>query len=254
MSRKFLATALITCLAGSSAQANDIIDFLRAINGIPDPGRRVHVPVQPVSPYSTVGYRGRGVVHPHDVYSPRHYQPVSPRYSRYSRPLTSRSGVSFHVSYGSDRGLSHGYPVGPVGPVAPAPPVVAPVAPIGPIGPIGPALPAPPRPGTFGHLPHELGQVVTCHVPLETHVRYEDLCDIAPGAIPTVIAVRDPHLGRFRSRGCIERMVYVQVMAPPCPLQRCRVSPCKTRIRLDYGKYEICITSRDGCVVVSYND
>lgn len=250
MSRKLLAIALITCVSGTStASANDIIDFLRAINGIPDPDRvaRVQHPVH-VSPYTQAGYRGRSVRNSRDLYSSR-YRVANSRYSRYSRPLTTRSGVSFHVSYGSNpvAPAPVGYPVAPVAPVGP-------IAPVAPAGPFGPQLPAPPVPGSFGHLPHELGQVVTCHVPLETHVQYEDLCDIAPGAVPTIIAVRDPHLGRFRSRGCIERMVYVQVMAPPCPLQRCRVSPCKTRIRLDYGKYEICITSRNGCVVVSYND
>lgn len=236
MSRKLLATALITCLTGTvnSASANDIIDFLRAINGVPDHDHRAHVPVRQVSPYAPVSHRVAR--HPaYDVYSGRDFRTTRSRYRSYNRPVTGRSGVSFHVSYGSGG--------------------VLPPAPVGyPVGPVAPALPAPPAPGSFGHLPHQLGQVVTCHVPLEPHVRYEDLCDIAPGAVPTIIAVRDPHLGRFRSRGCVEQLVYVQVMAPPCPVQRVRVSPCKTRIRLDYGKYEICITSRNDCVVVSYND
>lgn len=240
MTRKLFSTALILSVVFAVPQtssANDILDFLRAVNGSPARGghidsRRGHIDARQISRgrgsrYEPIDFR-RG--HDHDrrrgITSSRSFQPVS-----------RRSGVSFNVSFGN----------APVLAQAP-PPVVYPHRP----GPV--ILEAPPLPGSFGHLPHEIGHVVTCPVPIETHVEIRNACRVAPGAVPTVIAVRDPHLGRFRSRGCIEQLAYIEVLAPQCPLRRVRVSPCKTRIRLDYGKWEIDITSKNDCVVINYRD
>ena len=33
-----------------------------------------------------------------------------------------------------------------------------------------------------------------------------------------------------------------------------RVSPCKTKIRLDYGRYEVDIVSRGGVIEVDYDN
>lgn len=247
MTRKLFSTALIISVVSAVPQtssANDILDFLRAINGAPANHRHVdarrgqldprltHLDLgrndrgrssrfEPVSIHRGHGLdRGRGIT-------------TSPRF----QPVTRRSGVSFSVNFGN----------APVLAQAP-PPVIYPSVP----GHL--VLPPPPVPGSFGHLPHELGQVVTCPVPIETHVEIRNACRIAPGAIPTIIAVRDPHLGNFRSRGCVEQLAYVEVLAPQCPLRSMRVSPCKTRIRLDYGKYEIDITSKNDCVVINYRD
>ena len=247
MTRKLFSTALILSVVSAVPQtssANDILDFLRAINGTPahhghvdtrrgqlDP-RLAHADIhhdargrssrfEPVSIHRGHDHnRGRGIT-------------TSPRF----QPVNRRSGVSFNVSFGNPSMLAQAPPPA-IYPPAPAPFV----------------LPAPPVPGSFGHLPHELGQMITCPVPIETHVEIRNACRVAPGAIPAVIAVRDPHLGRFRSRGCVEQLAYVEILVPQCPLQRVRVSPCKTRIRLDYGKYEIDITSKNDCVVINYRD
>lgn len=112
----------------------------------------------------------------------------------------------------------------------------------------------PPAPSTFGALPHELGEVVTCDVPLAAHVRVRNADEIAPGAYPIVVAVRSPHLAPWGSPGCVESLAYVQVFAPPIPLRELSVSPCRTRIVLDYGKWEIRIRSRDGLIEVEYDD
>ena len=101
---------------------------------------------------------------------------------------------------------------------------------------------------------HQIGDIVTCPVVLEQHVVVKDCDEIAPDACPVVVAVRAPTLGRYRGRDCQERLVYVEVMVPPCPLQRLRVSPCKTKVRLDYGRYEVDITSRNGCVEIEYDN
>jgi hypothetical protein len=99
-----------------------------------------------------------------------------------------------------------------------------------------------------------LGDVVICPVRLETCVRIKDADEVAPWAVPVVVVVRDPHLSRFGSCDCIERLVYVEVLVPPCPIQRMRVSPCKTKIRLDYGRYEVDIVSRGGVIEVDYDN
>ncbi|MEQ9409703.1 MAG: hypothetical protein RIK87_18350 [Fuerstiella sp.] len=113
-------------------------------------------------------------------------------------------------------------------------------------------LPQPPVPGSFAHLPHQIGSFVTCPVPLETCVRVRDQHRIAPNAIPAVIAVRDPHLGRFGR--CVEQIAYVEVLVPPCPVQRVRLSPCKTKLRLDYGRYAIDIVSRNDVIDIDYDN
>jgi len=118
---------------------------------------------------------------------------------------------------------------------------------------VGP-LPQAPPPSMIDVLPHELGETVNCDVPLTTHVRVRDAHEIAPGAQPVVVAIRDPHLTVCGSPGCIERVAYIQVFAPPVPAQEITVSPCRTRIELDYGDWEIKIRSCDGVIEVEYDD
>lgn len=224
MTRTILTVAAAISLTfSSSASANDIVDFLRAVSG---PSYRGYD--RQVSRYTpTRGYDPRGHIHDagYDRYRSR------TRYTQTRRPIvTSRPGVNFSVSFGN---------------TAPQPrPVYVPQ----------PVLNVPPAPGSFGHLPHQIGEIVTCNVTLEPHVVIEDACEVAPNAVPVIIAVRNPHLGRYRSRGCVESLVYVEVLVPPCPPQRVRVSPCKTKVRLDYGRYEVDITSRNGCVEIDYDN
>ena len=103
-------------------------------------------------------------------------------------------------------------------------------------------------------LPHGLGEIVNSDVPLAPRVRIRDTHEIAPGALPIVVAIRDPNLAECGSPGCIERLVYIQVFAPPVPAQEITVSPCRTRIVLDYGDWEIKIRSRNGVIEVEYDD
>lgn len=229
MSRILISSALVlsvTVLTPQVSSANDIVDFLRAINGGSSHSR--HIDTRRVA-------RHRGHDHVYDVrdrYDRGRYRTTGQSF----QPVGRRNGVSFNVSFGNS----------PIPVQAPAP-VIYNHAP-------APVLPPPPVPGSFDHLPHELGYPVTCRVPLEPHVQFRNSCRIAPGAVPTIIAVRDPHLGRYRSRGCVESLVYVQIMAPQCPIRSVRVSPCRTRIRLDYGKYEVDIVSKNDCIVVTYRD
>ena len=100
-------------------------------------------------------------------------------------------------------------------------------------------------------LPHEIGEIVDCRVLLATSVRIEDECNIAPNAVPVVVAVRDPSMCVHET---LERLVYVQILVPRCPLRGLAISPCRTRVSLDFGQYQVDIKSKDGVIVVDYDN
>lgn len=224
----FTTTALLvlTSVFPKAVPANDIVDFLRAISGPPQYQR-----------YSE----------PRHDHHPQAIQPVSQRHASHARfpqqthgftnqpHLANRNSRGRSFSGRSDQYLTTG--IGQHGVHSGTP---------------NPGLPAPPVPSNLGYLPHEIGQIVTCSVPLETCVRVRDERRIAPCAVPVTVAIRNPHLGRFGS--CQEQLVYVQVFVPPCPVQRLKVSPCRTKIRMDYGKYAVNIVSRKGMVVIDYDN
>lgn len=99
--------------------------------------------------------------------------------------------------------------------------------------------------------PFQLGQFIDCQVPLATCVQVEDECNIALNAVPVVVAVRDPNMCVHET---IERLVYVQIFVPQCRLRDLQVSPCRTRVSLDYGRYEVDIKSGNGVIVVDYDN
>jgi len=119
---------------------------------------------------------------------------------------------------------------------------------------VNPMVPPAPNPLLIGGLPHQLGEIVTCNVPLASHVVVRNAHEIAPGAQPIVVAVRDPHLPAWGSHGCVEQLAYVQVFAPLCPLRNMTVSPCRTVVELDYGDWEITLRSCGGVIEVEYDD
>lgn len=256
MIRSLLCTSLVLALMPQTSQANDIVDFFKAISAARShstiqrqahPG--YHPDIHSVSRRNLDGRTrltstrrfGSDFEHGHDH---RRVDLNSYRRSGFQNSQPGRSGLAFHVNVGNSAPAPvyrpSGFPQSGIGHYdhghhLPVPP-----------------LPQSPLPGQFQHLPHELGQIVTCPVPVYSHVHVECACNIAPNAVRTLVAVRDPALGRFRS--CVERMVYVEVYAPPCPPRRVRVSPCRTKVRMDYGRYDITIESRDGCVTVTYDD
>lgn len=249
MLKRLLCTSFALILLPQATQANDIVDFFKAISG---PSPRVHTTHRHHEVERNVSRRaidrraqlaerrqfGASYAHPAPGVAPTSHRVYSPGSLRSSR--TGRSGLSFHVSIGNQspvvsRRPTARYDVPYPTPTLPAPP-----------------LPMAPLPGQFSHLPHQLGDIVTCSVPVYSHVHVKRACRVAPNAVPTLIAVRDPSLGRFRS--CVEQMVYVEVLAPPCPPRLVRVSPCRTRIKMDYGRYEVLIESRNGCVTVEYDN
>ena len=84
---------------------------------------------------------------------------------------------------------------------------------------------------------------------LYDHVRVKQTRNIAPCAVPKLVAIKDPCFP------CSGNCVYVEVCVPPCGCEEVKCSRCGDKLRLDYGKYSVDIcTTRRGLVVVDYND
>jgi len=83
-------------------------------------------------------------------------------------------------------------------------------------------------------------------------VKYEDLDNIHPCAVRTVVAVQDPC---YDPRSCCApACVYVEICVPPCKCRRVKVSRRGSKVEYDYGEYEVEIKSKRGVVYVDYDD
>ena len=264
----FLGLLLTTT---ARAQANDIVDFLRAINGIPD-GRHAPPQVQPVGhrfqgqfPGQQMSTRdawkmannggrdfdyGNGMRHPQgygqDPYGARlSLRDQSHRAQMYQDRVYRNQGSTSSIRVGlqignapyggspvyvQDGSYYNNVPPQTVPPVNVLPPV---------------------NQGPVMNMPHQIGEIVDCQVPLATCVQIEDECDIAPNAVPIIVAVRDPNAPLDR---CHPQMAYVEICVPPCPPRSLRVSPCQTEIKMDFGQYDVEIKSRNGVIVVDYDN
>ena len=246
--------SLLGLLLATSAtiQANDIVDFLNAING--NSGRRsAPVATQPVQR----GYgQGQAFNEGEDHFGEReHRHATSKAGQRFHRPSVgtvnlrsshavparSHNGLQANLRFASNAKSNQGY----------EPPLYIPEQPVQ--QPQVQQLPPVQGYPTVAPAAFELGEFIGghCHVPLATCVEVEDECNIAPNAIPVVVAVRDPCMCAHETQ---ERLVFVQIFVPPCPLQNLRVSRCRTRMSLDYGEYQVDIKSVNGIIVVDYDN
>lgn len=269
----------------ATTQANDIVDFLNAING---GSRQRNAPpaVQPMDHHDHGGMeingpgsygRGHGGrdLTSRDVYKlqtanrgvgyggyddphfggsrfdadnrvnlrDHHYGQNGYGRPAYARP--SGAQIRFHVSTNSGRGQGYGDPL-----YVPDPTQVQPLPPVDVLPPIEVYPPIQGNP-QYNALPHQIGEIVDCQVPLATCVKVEDACNIAPNAVPIVVAVRDPNMCAHE---CHERVVFVQIFAPPCPPRSIRISPCHTRVTMCFGQYDVEIKSINGMIVVDYDN
>ncbi len=264
-----LTTVALLMSTGIRAQANDLIDFLKAVQQISQ--HRNHS--DHVSSRARGGvYDGRHRDHglsSRDVYKQRLAYTESLSRLGYGPALTDRSRIHEPIRgnpYSQRSNLyapsvrhvtssPHQYGVNgrvtslPYTPVPEIPVQVAP-APGRPY-----VVPGPPQPPVIvAHTGHQIGEIVDCPVQLETCIRIKDPDHIAPGAIPTVVAVRDPHLCRHKCKCCAELVVYVEVCLPPCPPRKIRISPCGTYVCMNYGKYQVELTSRNDLITIDYDD
>jgi hypothetical protein len=145
----------------------------------------------------------------------------------------------------------------------------------------------PVAPPVAGEVSAPSEHVVISSVPIELFacVEYEDLRNIHPCAVTKIVAVQDPgekpcKRGWFGSScgkcdqccdtcnkcestcdSCCEPepvCVYIQICVPPescdCKCPEIKVSRKGSKIKYDYGDYEVEITSKDGVVKVDYDD
>lgn len=128
-------------------------------------------------------------------------------------------------------GPSFGFPVSFQGAVPPAPEPMGPGMLPGPGVPIGPPV-----------------ELFHC-------VKYKDLDNIAPCAVPLIIQVKDPCACHNPCSCCAPRCVNVKICVPPCgcpPRIKCRKDG--EHIEYDYGDYEIDVRVKDGYIEVDYDD
>jgi hypothetical protein len=99
-------------------------------------------------------------------------------------------------------------------------------------------------------MPEHGSFVETVGQPLYTNVKYKDLDEMSPCAMPKIIAVKDP----CDDGCCGPKCVYIQICVPTCG---CELISCKRngdRIRYDYGKYAIDVRVKRNHIEVDYQD
>jgi len=84
-------------------------------------------------------------------------------------------------------------------------------------------------------------------------VKYRDRHHIAPCAVPMCVAVRDPCDRHDRCSCGPPKCVLVEICVPPCGSPRIACKHDGAKVRYDYGRYAVNITSRHGVVVVNYD-
>ena len=87
-------------------------------------------------------------------------------------------------------------------------------------------------------------------------VRYEDLRNIHPCAVTKIVSIKDPC---WKPDPCscecqVAPCVLVKICVPPCGCPKVRVTRNGSKVKFDYGKYEVEISSKNGIVKVDYDD
>jgi hypothetical protein len=104
-------------------------------------------------------------------------------------------------------------------------------------------------PGVAGGPPLPMAPAVA----LYPCVKYKDRRHIAPCAVPMCVAVRDPCDRHDRCSCGPPKCVMVEICVPPCGCPKITSKHDGAKVRYDYGKYAVNITSRHGVVVVNYD-
>ena len=89
-------------------------------------------------------------------------------------------------------------------------------------------------------------------MPLYHRVKYEDLDNVHPCGVPTLVQVLDPCENPCDS--CGPRCVYVKICVPPNECPRVKVSHGGRKVKYKFDEYDVEIESEDGYVSVNYDD
>ncbi len=85
-------------------------------------------------------------------------------------------------------------------------------------------------------------------------VKYKDLDEMAPCAVPKIIQVKDPCACDDPCNCCGPKCVYIKICVPPCGCERVRVRHGGDRVRYDYGEYAVDVRVKKGYIEVDYQD
>lgn len=90
------------------------------------------------------------------------------------------------------------------------------------------------------------------HGELFPHVKYKDLKEMAPCAVPKIITVKDPCA--CDDGCCAPQCVCIQICVPQCGCEEVTCKRHGDRIRYDYGKYAVDVRIKKGHIEVDYQD
>lgn len=113
-----------------------------------------------------------------------------------------------------------------------------------------------PDPGAVPAPAPDAGKLSHQTVQLYDRVEIEDLDNVHPCAVKKIVAVKDPCERPAAICGdCAPPCVYVMICVPPCDEFEYKVKRKDgSKVKYDYGKYEVEITSKDGVVSIDYDD
>ena len=92
-------------------------------------------------------------------------------------------------------------------------------------------------------------------VPLFHAVRYKDLDEMAPCAVPMIIQVPDPCACHDPCNCCAPQCVSIQICVPPCGCApRIKSNRRGDRIEYCFGEYSVDVRVKRGYIEVDYQD
>lgn len=92
-------------------------------------------------------------------------------------------------------------------------------------------------------------------VPLFHAVRYKDLDEMAPCAVPMIIQVPDPCACQDPCNCCAPQCVAIQICVPPCGCEpRIKSNRRGNRIEYCFGEYAVDVRVKRGYIEVDYQD
>jgi hypothetical protein len=89
---------------------------------------------------------------------------------------------------------------------------------------------------------------------LYCNVKYKDLNEMAPCAVPLVIEVKDPCACNDPCHCGEPACVHIEICVPSCGCPVITCSKNGDRIRYDYGKYAVDVRVKKGFIEVDYQD
>lgn len=92
-------------------------------------------------------------------------------------------------------------------------------------------------------------------ITLYPNVRYKDLHNVHPCAVKMIVQVKDPCAPK--PCGCCRpepKCVFVEICVPPSGCRKIEISRDGSEVEYDYGHYEVEIKSKNGVIVVDYDD